>query len=172
MAGSKGRSKKRAAKRKPEISPPACAECGRDANLVKGDIIYPHRPDLYELNFWKCMCGAYVGCHKGGPGIKPLSRPALSYLRKARGYVHSVLDPIWQRADELPLYDPESEEARIKIRKAARNRVYQWLAEQMEITREQCRTGEFDLEQCRTAYRLLRATDYEQIRLHLKKAES
>ena len=39
-----------------------CPYCGKDAALVTGDKIYPHRPDLYDRNFWLCTaCDAYVG---------------------------------------------------------------------------------------------------------------
>lgn len=42
-----------------------CDYCGNDAMLVSGRAIYPHRPDLFRLNFWQCApCDAYVGCHK------------------------------------------------------------------------------------------------------------
>lgn len=40
-----------------------CCECRKDVNceMVKGDVIYPHRPDLYDLNFIRCpICGNYT----------------------------------------------------------------------------------------------------------------
>lgn len=53
-----------------------CTGCGKDvqARLTDGAERYPHRPDLYELPFWKCdTCGNYVGCHhKTRAPTKPL----------------------------------------------------------------------------------------------------
>lgn len=46
-----------------------CVHCQRvvSAEVVKGDVIYPHREDLYEKVFCRCpTCGNYVGCHKDG----------------------------------------------------------------------------------------------------------
>ena len=43
-----------------------CCGCdtGTEARLTNGAEIYPHRPDLHELPFWKCdKCGNFVGCH-------------------------------------------------------------------------------------------------------------
>jgi hypothetical protein len=43
-----------------------CTGCEHEveARLTNGEERYPHRPDLYELPFWKCdACSGYVGCH-------------------------------------------------------------------------------------------------------------
>lgn len=49
-----------------------CDYCGKDAELVTGDVIYPHRSDLAPLKFWRCEdCEAYVGCHKQHPKWSP-----------------------------------------------------------------------------------------------------
>lgn len=45
-----------------------CCECRKDVNceMVKGDVIYPHRPDLYDLDFVRCpVCGNYTGKYDG-----------------------------------------------------------------------------------------------------------
>lgn len=34
------------------------------ARLTDGAEVYPHRPDLHDLPFWRCdACGNFVGCH-------------------------------------------------------------------------------------------------------------
>lgn len=64
-----------------------CDYCNKDAELVGGDIIYPHRPDLYELKFYYCaVCEAWCGCHRGT--TKPLGRLANAELRQAIGMMN------------------------------------------------------------------------------------
>lgn len=75
----------------------ACINCGDnvDAELVTGDIVYPHRKDLKHLYFYKCpICGNFVGCHKGTK--KPLGVIPTPELKKARIQVHNKLDPLWK----------------------------------------------------------------------------
>lgn len=75
-----------------------CCSCCRDvpAHRVRGADIYPGRPELAEKPIWQCpFCGCYVGCH---PGTEhPLGSIPTPELRRARGFVHRVLDPIWKQ---------------------------------------------------------------------------
>lgn len=74
-----------------------CINCDKDveAELVTGDVIYPHRPDLKTRNFYKCpFCGEYVGCHPNT--IKPLGCIPSKELRQARIKVHNKLDILWK----------------------------------------------------------------------------
>lgn len=74
-----------------------CCNCRKDveAQLVKGNIIYPHRPDLYSKNFYKCPhCGKYVGCHKGT--TRPLGCIPTEALKIARQRLHAKMDPLWK----------------------------------------------------------------------------
>ena len=114
-----------------------CDYCGQAANLVTGEVIYPHRRDLYHLKFWHCDNGhpsAYVGCHKPGngqgDGDKPLGRLADKVLRKAKGNAHQSFDWLWQDG----------------IMK--RNDAYAWLAEQLGINQEDCNIGLMDVATC------------------------
>ena len=69
------------------------------ARLTDGKEIYPTRPDLANLPYWKCdICGNYVGCHHKNPRnrIKPLGCIPTRRIRRARQKIHKVLDPIWQ----------------------------------------------------------------------------
>lgn len=88
-----------------------CMECGCKATRVGGQAIYPHRPDLFEKVFWKCECGAYVGCHPGT--VNPLGYPAGPTTRRARSEAHAAFDPIW------------------RTKKMTRSEAYKWLASEL-----------------------------------------
>lgn len=115
-----------------------CPYCGGDAHMVGGDVIYPHRPDLFEKKFWHCApCNAYVGCHAHNPklsftGNEPLGRLANAELRAAKSAAHAAFDPIWQ-------------DGHLASRKTA----YAWLADKLNIHVDDCHIGEFDVEQCK-----------------------
>lgn len=114
-----------------------CDYCQGETQLVNGDVIYPHRPDLAHLRFWQCApCDAYVGCHKGT--TKPLGRLANAELRQAKMAAHAAFDPLW------------------KFTTLTRNAAYQWLANQLGIPRADCHIGMFDVDQCRLVVALCR----------------
>ncbi|AUG88373.1 hypothetical protein PQC39_gp009 [Vibrio phage Vp_R1] len=76
-----------------------CCECGTEvvARLTNGKEVYPHREDLFNLPFWKCDCGNFVGCHyKTDNPTKPLGCIPNPEIKKARGHIHALLDPIWE----------------------------------------------------------------------------
>lgn len=78
-----------------------CCKCNKkiEARLTNGEEVYPHRPDLYELPFWKCdKCHNFVGCHHkmiNNP-TQPLGCIPTKELKNARRHIHKILDPIWQ----------------------------------------------------------------------------
>ena len=77
-----------------------CCGCGADVNarLTDGGEIYPHRPDLRSLPFWRCdACGNFVGCHhKTKNRTQPLGCIPTAELKEARKKLHALIDPIWQ----------------------------------------------------------------------------
>ena len=77
-----------------------CCGCGEyvRARLTNGGEIYPHRPDLRELPFWRCdACGNFVGCHhQTNDPTRPLGCIPTTELRHARKRIHAVLDPLWK----------------------------------------------------------------------------
>ena len=77
-----------------------CCECGEKVNarLTDGGEIYPHRPDLAELPFWKCdTCKNFVGCHhKTKNRTNPLGCIPTHEIKNARNHIHKILDPLWQ----------------------------------------------------------------------------
>lgn len=77
-----------------------CCGCAKDvpARLTDGGEIYPHRPDLRDLPFWKCDgCGNHVGCHhKTKERTEPLGCIPDAEMKNARKHIHARLDPIWK----------------------------------------------------------------------------
>lgn len=74
-----------------------CCKCRKDveAILVKGNKIYPHRPDLYKKFFYQCPhCNNYVGCHR--QTTRPLGCIPTTEIKIARQKVHALMDPLWK----------------------------------------------------------------------------
>lgn len=114
-----------------------CPYCSRPALLVGGKAIYPHRPDLYEKQFYQCApCGAYVGCHPGT--TKPLGRLANAELRQAKMEAHAAFDPVWKEGGKR------------------RSDAYAGLAKQLGISKDDCHIGMFDVELCRRVVEICR----------------
>ena len=122
-----------------------CAECGgTDVQCVSGDQIYPRRPDLYSRWFWRCACGAYVGCHRHTQ--EPLGTPAGPATRRAREEAHAFFDVLWRR-----------KMARDGVsRHEAREAGYGWLAAQMGLDPADTHIARFTQEQCAQVVELCR----------------
>jgi hypothetical protein len=117
-----------------------CHYCGKPAELVGGDTIYPHRPDLAEKKFWNCTpCKAYVGCHPGTEN--PLGRLADAELRQAKMAAHAAFDPIWKEG------------------RTYRRDAYAWLAQALNLTPDECHIGMFDKEGCQRVVEVCRLRD-------------
>ena len=117
-------------KAKPVRVDVVCPYCGNKSNLVSGNDIYPHRLDLGKLNFYMCKpCDAYVGTHKGT--IIPLGRLANKELRAWKRKAHDAFDPIWKSKD------------------MGRRQAYYWLADKLDIPKNDCHIGDFDTDTCR-----------------------
>lgn len=109
-----------------------CNYCGKSAELVTGETIYPHRPDLYSKNFYLCRpCDAYVGCHRTGTGDKPLGRLANAELRAWKSRAHAAFDPYWKNGGGM-----------------GRKTAYKRLAYRLGIKTDDCHIGMFDVETC------------------------
>ena len=74
-----------------------CCGCEKyvDAERVTGDLVYPHRPDLAKLVFWRCQtCRNFVGTHKGTD--RPLGVIATTTMKARRMQIHALIDPLWR----------------------------------------------------------------------------
>lgn len=107
-----------------------CDYCQQEAKQVGGKEVYPHRPDLYDKQFFICWpCGARVGCH---PDTNvPLGRLANAELRKMKSLAHQCFDPLW------------------KERGIPRGKAYGLLAKSMNMSRKDCHIGLFDETLCK-----------------------
>jgi hypothetical protein len=106
-----------------------CQYCSRPAQLLRGDVLYPRRPDLAQRRFWRCEpCDAHVGCHPGTE--KPLGRLAKANLRELKQFAHGHFDPIWRSGG------------------MGRAEAYRWLADKLGIPAERCHIGWFDERMC------------------------
>lgn len=132
-----------------------CQYCGAPAKLITGAELYPRHtnPELQYRNFWECFpCDAHVGCHKPldkrgggkGDGTVPLGTLANAELRKARTAAHLSLDRMWKHGV------------------MHRARMYQWLAQQMQMKPQDCHIGSMNIEQCRQVVQLV-AEHYPQV---------
>lgn len=110
---------------------PVCIECGGTPKLVSGEAIYPHRPDLYSKKFYKCECGAYVGCHPDS--AIALGNPCGPATRKARGEAHAAIDPLWREGH------------------LRRNEVYAELAQRLNIQRSKCHVAHMTMPEAQRA---------------------
>ncbi len=118
-----------------------CCGCQKDveAMLTDGTEIYPHRPDLADLPFWKCItCGNFVGCHhKTNDRTKPLGCIPTPEIKNARKHIHRILDPLW------------------KSGRMKRGRIYGKLAK--VVGRDEYHTAEIrSVEEARTVYQAVR----------------
>lgn len=117
-----------------------CNYCGEPAELVGGLAIYPHRPDLAGLKFWRCApCDAYVGTHKDSKDHQPLGLLATKSLRRARNQGHSAFDRIWRSGY------------------MGRRDCYRMLAEKMGISMKECHFSWFTEDQIAQAMEITKA---------------
>lgn len=115
--------------------PPICPYCSIQSVQVGAIVLYPHRPDLAEKSFYLCKpCDAFVGCHKGSN--QPLGTLANKALREQRKLAHATFDPLWKNGPY------------------GRGEAYRRLASKMQLSREDCHIGMFNLEQCKQTIQL------------------
>lgn len=126
------------------MSTPTCPYCQQAAQQVGGLHLYPHREDLTDRTFYVCdPCNAYVGCHKGT--TTPLGSLANAVLRDQRKLAHRAFDALWKQG----IY--------------GRGDAYRRLAKAMNLAREDCHIGMFNLEQCKHVIQLCNSHEIHRI---------
>lgn len=119
-----------------------CCGCQCDviARLTTGAEIYPHRPDLHSLPFWKCDdCKNFVGCHhKTKNRTKPLGCIPTKEIKNARQHIHRILDPLW------------------KSRRMKRGEVYRMIKTRMGMDRDYHTAEIRSVDEARAVYKVVR----------------
>lgn len=119
-----------------------CCGCGDKvtARLTSGAEIYPHRPDLSSLPFWKCdACRNFVGCHhKTKNPTNPLGCIPTPEIKAARQHIHRILDPLWKSGgwDRRALYAEIAERLGRKVYHTANIRSVEEAREVYRIVRD------------------------------------
>lgn len=133
-------------------------------------------PDGKPRMFWGCStfpkCNATHGAHPDG---QPLGKPADELTKAERIVAHAAFDTLWKDAWKLSCYgesdfnDPDVQKT---IERAARRRAYHWLREQMNLSKDECHIGNFDIEQCIKATSLCARIDAKGVRAWYKGVEN
>ncbi len=122
------------------MSTVTCPYCSESAVFTSSTEVYNGRD--YGMIYLCRPCEAWVGVHRGT--TIPLGRLADAELRRWKRAVHKVFDPIWHKAV-----------ARGARKTTARNTSYKWLAFALNIPREECHIGMFDVETCKRAIEII-----------------
>lgn len=122
-----------------------CPYCGNNTEYIDSSVIYGKS---YGMIYICKPCDAYVGVHKGTD--KSLGRLANKELREAKKEAHyyfdqiaktGLINKIWKE------YIPNL---------GNRNKAYLWLSKQMNIPKEYCHIGMFDVAECKKVVEICR----------------
>ena len=113
---------------------PKCPYCKEDAKLIDSKEVYGRSYGM----IWLCKpCNAYVGTHKNSPDHKPLGRLANAQLRQWKRIAHYHFDPLW------------------KSGRMSRSGAYRKLSKMLDIPKEECHIGMFDVSTCQKVVSML-----------------
>lgn len=123
------------------INPSECNLCGGNVIFASNSVIYGK-----EYGSGKCYictkCGAYVGTHKPRPK-EALGLLANKEMRDLKMKCHELFDMKWKDK-------PTQKEKHI-----ARKKAYSELANEMDVSVDECHFGYFDMDMLNKAYKIL-----------------
>lgn len=111
-------------------------------NICDGEVEYIPNKRIYGKSYgsgfcYHCTnCGAYVGTHKPRPK-DALGILATAEMREMKMKCHDIFDEMWDTPKQ-------------------RNKMYKWLAKELNIRLEDCHFGYFDMAMLNKAYNILR----------------
>lgn len=125
-----------------------CPYCKGPATYYESSAPFYQGRDYGAL--WACVpCDAQVGTHPDG---RPLGTLANKRLRIERKRVKEFFNPLWMDVHAAYPGIP----IRVgHVRQIMRTRAYQWLAEQMKLSAEECHVAMFDEARCRWAIQII-----------------
>lgn len=113
-----------------------CPYCQKPAEFLSCSAEIYHGRDFGPV--YVCRpCDARVGCHKGT--AKPLGRLANAELRRWKERAHNALDSLWKHGG------------------VSRREAYKLLSEWLEIDKNDCHIGMFDIPMCKRVVEFARA---------------
>lgn len=112
-----------------------CNYCGKLAEYIDSKEIYGKS---YGMIYICRPCDAYVGVHEGT--TKPKGKLANLNLRRLRIRAHKEFDTIWKEGEY----------------KGRRNDAYTWLANKMNLKKQDTHIGMFNENQCRKVISIMR----------------
>ena len=120
--------------------PKICPYCGHEVVRTSNKEIYGGR----EYGNGKCYlcrnCRASVGTHPGGK--KPLGILATSEMKELKKCCHGLFDPVWKK------------------RKLGRGKLYQRLANKLDIDSKDCHFGHFETTRLLQAIKIMSEPDW------------
>lgn len=116
------------------MNPVLCPYCKNSCRLLYGKEIAPNSPSKWSRRFWACEpCRAHVGAHKNG---EPMGRPAKGHVRYARMLAHDAFDKLWRNPREAGFRIDNDADHWVAC-KQMREHCYRWLADILQMTREE-----------------------------------
>jgi hypothetical protein len=123
-----------------------CPYCGNNSEYIDSSFIYGKS---YGMIYICKPCDAYVGVHKGTDNA--LGRLSNKELREAKKEAHFYFDQIAKTG----LINKIWKEFIPNL--GNRNKAYLWLSKQMNIDKEFCHIGMFDVKQCKQVVQICRS---------------
>lgn len=128
------------------LYPQICNICGGNVKLVSNEKIYGNTYGS-GLCYLCEKCGAYVGTHIPRP-TQALGILANARMRKGKIICHEMFDKKWKGKNKAH---------------KKRKDLYCWLANEMNISIEECHFGYFDIDMLIKAYHILKVVENKEM---------
>lgn len=129
-----------------DLHPTVCNLCGGRVIYTSNAAVYYGKTYGSGYCYLCTECGAYTGTHEPHPE-EALGLLADARMRKGKKMCHALFDPWWQTAEK---------------KRTERQKMYAWLAKQLDIPVVDSHIGYFDLEQLRKVYKILKGIENKQ----------
>lgn len=129
-------------------APTKCDNCA-SLNIERclNSVVYGMTRGDWPYCYFCRECRAMVGCHPNT--FNPMGLMATPRIRRRRGQLHLLFDPIWQN------------------KYMSRQDAYRWLAKELNLETDDCHIGQLTLDQLNKGLLIMsvhKATDYSQFK--------